>query len=189
MSDKPRLLIIVGSTRPGRVSLPVAEYVAAQARAHGAFDVHIADLAEPALPFLDERAHPRLGQYEHDHTKRWSATVAAADAFMFVTPEYNHGFSAPLKNALDMLSAEWRGKPGAIVSYGGVSAGLRAVAMLKLVLSALGVHTVAAAMPIPWVGQKVEGGVFQGDDTSERAVKAMCDDLNKWHGILRPHRA
>jgi len=97
----PRLTIVIASTRPGRAGRPIAEWFADRARTHGAFDVHVADLAEIALPLLDEPHHPRLRRYEHQHTKDWSATVEASDAFVFVTAEYNHGYPAALKNAVD----------------------------------------------------------------------------------------
>lgn len=122
MSDRPRLGVILASTRPGRVGLPVAQWVQARAALHGGFDVQLLDLAEINLPFMDEPNHPRLGRYEHQHTKRWSATVDAMDAFAVVMPEYNYGFSAPLKNAIDFLHSEWHYKPVGLVSYGGVSA-------------------------------------------------------------------
>src|SRR4051812_15701392 len=96
--SRPTLLIIIASTRPGRVGLPVGEWIRDRALAHGAFNVEVADLAEINLPFMDEPHHPRLGNYVHQHTKDWSARVAAADAVIFVTPEYNYGFTAPLKN-------------------------------------------------------------------------------------------
>src|SRR5690242_5860222 len=84
-----RLLIIIASTRPGRVGLPVGQWFSERAREHGGFEVSVADLAELALPFMDEPNHPRLRLYTHQHTKEWSALVDAADAFVFVSPEYN----------------------------------------------------------------------------------------------------
>src|SRR5690242_19682950 len=119
----PTLSVLITSTRPGRVGLPVARWFIARAEAHGGFTVRVDDLAEIRLPFLDEPRHPRLRQYEHQHTRDWSARVDAADAFAIVTPEYNSGLPATLKNALDFLNQEWRYKPVGFVSYGGVSAG------------------------------------------------------------------
>src|SRR4051812_30636337 len=86
----PQLTVVIASTRPGRVGLPVAQWFIEYARQEGSFDVHTVDLAEVGLPFLDEPSHPRLQQYEHQHTKDWSATISVADAFVFVTPEYNY---------------------------------------------------------------------------------------------------
>lgn len=187
-TPKPVLTVVVGSTRPGRVGLPVADWVVERARAHGAFDARLADLAELALPLFDEPQHPRLRRYEHAHTRRWSGVVDASDAFVFVTPEYNHGMSAALKNALDYLSAEWARKPGAIVSYGGVSAGLRAAGQLKQVLAALQVPVVGGGVPIPMVRERVRQGVVEPSEPMTKAVEAMLDELARWHGALAPLR-
>ncbi len=178
MSRAPVLLIIIASTRPGRVGGPVAEWFAGIAREHGGFQVEVVDLRMVGLPFFDEPRHPRFGDYEHTHTKAWSATVSRGDAFVFVTPEYNHGFNAVLKNALDFLNAEWAFKPGGIVSYGGVSAGTRAAQMLKQVLSALKVVVVGEAVNIPFVAQFVtDDGSVAANDVMEGAAKAMLDEL------------
>jgi NAD(P)H-dependent FMN reductase len=112
----PKLHVILASTRPGRAGEPIAEWFVARAKAHGAFEVELVDLAEVDLPFMDEPNHPRLRRYTHEHTKAWSARVDAADAFVFVTPEYNYGFTAPLKNAIDFLHFEWQHKPVGFVS-------------------------------------------------------------------------
>lgn len=130
----PVLQIIIGSTRPVRSGEPVAQWFADLARADGRFEVELVDLKEVGLPLLDEPNHPRLQQYTQPHTHRWSEIVSRADAYVFVHPEYNHGYNAALKNALDYLFLEWQGKPASFVSYGGVSGGLRAVQMLKQVV-------------------------------------------------------
>src|ERR1035441_10325151 len=116
----PTLTVIIGSTRPGRAGLPIAQWFVGRAIAHGAFEVRVVDLAELNLPFLDEPNHPRLRQYTHQHTKNLSAIVSASDAFVIVTPEYNYGLTAPVKNAIDFLNQEWMDKPIGFVSYGGV---------------------------------------------------------------------
>src|ERR1700712_2192642 len=114
---------------------------------------------------FDEPHHPRFGRYEHEHTREWSATVDRADAFVFVTPEYNYGFNAATKNAIDYLHAEWRNKPVGFVSYGGGAAGTRAVQMLKLVVTALGMVPVLESVNIPFVQQFVDdGGGFVPND-------------------------
>ena len=107
-----KLEIIVASTRPGRVGPSVAHWIESEAAAHGGFDeVEVVDLAEVNLPFMNEPHHPRLGRYTHQHTRDWSAKVAEADAFVFVMPEYNYGYNAELKNAIDYLHSEWQYKP------------------------------------------------------------------------------
>jgi NAD(P)H-dependent FMN reductase len=185
----PRLQIIVASTRPGRIGLPIAQWVERQALDHGGFEVEFVDLAEVGLPLLDEPAHPRLGQYVHDHTKAWSERVAAADAFTFVTPEYNHGFTAPLKNALDFLYREWNHKPVGFVSYGGVAAGTRAVALLKPVVLALQMVPVVQSVPIPFAGRHVADGEFTPPDGLAAASSAMFDALASHAAALAKLRA
>jgi NAD(P)H-dependent FMN reductase len=185
----PRLQIVIASTRPGRVGLPVAVWFDARARAHAGFEVELVDLAELPLPFMDEPNHPRLHRYTHEHTKAWSARVQAADAFAFVMPEYNHGFTAPLKNAIDYLHSEWQFKPVGLVSYGGVAAGTRAVQMLKPVLAALKMTPLFEAVSIPFVAQFIDDeGELQANETMEEAADAMFDELLRVEQELRPLR-
>jgi NAD(P)H-dependent FMN reductase len=140
---------------PRLTGLPIGRWIHELAARHDTFRAELVDLAEIGLPLLDEPKHPRLGQYTQPHTKAWSAKVDAADAFVFVMPEFNHGFNAPLKNAIDFLHREWSRKPVGFVSYGGVAAGTRAVQMLKPVLTVLRMVPVTAAVPIPFVRQIV----------------------------------
>src|SRR5262245_52724626 len=120
-----KLDVIIASTRPERAGLPIANWFIEHAQKHGRFEVVRADLKEINLPLLDEPKHPRLQQYEREHTRRWSATVKAADAFVIVTPEYNFSSPPALVNALDYLYTEWNYKPAGFVSYGGASGGMR----------------------------------------------------------------
>ena len=187
---KPVLRIIIGSTRPGRVGPSVAAWIADRAVEHGGFDVQVTDLAELSLPMYDEPNHPRLQQYAHQHTKDWSAIVGASDAFIFVIPEYNYGFNAATKNAIDYLNAEWLNKPAGIVSYGGVAAGTRATQMLKQVLSALKVVVVTDSVNIPFVAEKLdEDGRLKPNEIMEQAAAAMLDELARWAQALRPLRS
>jgi NAD(P)H-dependent FMN reductase len=174
----PKLLIVIASTRPGRVGLPVGNWFAEAARAHGGFDVEVTDLAELQLPLLDEPHHPRLRNYLNDHTQQWSATVDAADAFVFVTSEYNYGYPASLKNAIDYLHNEWRYKALGFVSYGGIAAGTRAVQQLKQVTGAVGMVTPQALVNIAWVGTKLnENGEIAADDGMNQAATAMLNEM------------
>ncbi|WP_432829918.1 NADPH-dependent FMN reductase [Dactylosporangium sp. CA-092794] len=173
----PRLEIIVASTRPGRVGRVVADWFTAEAEQHGGFDVHVTDLAELNLPLFDEPHHPALRRYTHQHTLDWSATIDAADAIVFVTPEYNHSFTAPLKNALDYLSQEWRDKPAAFVSYGGLSAGTRAVYALRPVVSMLGMMAINPAVAVPTRAHITPERQFQSDAALEASAKLVLDDL------------
>jgi NAD(P)H-dependent FMN reductase len=185
MSD-PVLQIVVGSTRPGRKGPAVAAWFEEAARQHGGFDVEVVDLAEVGLPLLDEPEHPRLGRYVHQHTKDWSATVARADAFVFVVPEYNHGVNAATKNALDFLHNEWRDKPVGVVSYGGVSAGTRAMTALKPVFGALRMVPVTDSVNIPFFAQFIDDdGVFVPNEVTEAAAKAVLDELARYASALR----
>jgi NAD(P)H-dependent FMN reductase len=182
-------MIVIASTRPGRVGLPIGEWIRERAETHGAFDVDVADLAEIALPFMDEPSHPRLGRYEHQHTKDWSARVAAADAFVFVTPEYNYGFTAPLKNAIDFLHNEWKHKPVGLVSYGGVAAGTRAAQMIKQVVTTLSMVPLFEAVSIPFVAQFLDDEqILRPNDTMQEASLAMLDALVRTEAALRPLR-
>jgi NAD(P)H-dependent FMN reductase len=184
-----KLQIIVASTRPGRVGLPVADWFAARAKAHGAFEVDFVDLAELGLPLMDEPNHPRLRRYEHQHTKDWSARVDAADAFVFVHPEYNHSFNAPLKNAIDFLHSEWEYKPVGFVSYGGIAAGTRALQALKPIVSVLRMMAVSEAVNIPFVRQFIdEDECFAPNEVLEQAAGAMLDELDRVQAALRPLR-
>ncbi len=182
---RPTLQVIVGSTRPGRVGIHVARWFCEQAEAHGAFEVELIDLAEVGLPFLDEPKHPRLGDYVHQHTRDWSATISRGDAYAMVTPEYNHGPSAVLKNAIDFLSAEWVGKPVALVSYGGVSAGTRAVQSLKPVLSAVQMVPLFQTVAIPFVQQFLHDGRIEANDAMRQGATATLDALADWTQRLR----
>jgi NAD(P)H-dependent FMN reductase len=174
----PKLQIVIASTRPGRVGLPVGRWFEGRVRAHGAFDVEVADLLEIGLPFVDEPNHPRLRQYTKQHTKQWSARVDGADAFAFITPEYNYGLPAALKNAIDFLHFEWQYKPVGFVSYGGVSAGTRSVQMLKQVVTTLKMYALPEAVSIPFVAQFIDDeGVVQANETMEQAADAMLSEL------------
>ena len=182
------LLVVVGSTRPGRAGLPISEWFVEQAETHEDVNVTVADLAELNLPLFDEPNHPRLRQYLNRHTKQWSALVDAADAVVIVTPEYNHSYPAPLKNALDYLHQEWAYKPVGFVSYGGVSAGTRAVIALKPVVSALRMVPVVENVNIPFHPQFLNDGVLEPNDTTTQAADAMVDELVRVEAALRPLR-
>jgi NAD(P)H-dependent FMN reductase len=185
----PRLLIIIASTRPGRVGLPVGRWFEERARSDGAFEVEVVDLLELDLPFLDEPNHPRLRQYTKQHTRDWSARVDTADAFAFVMPEYNHGFNAPLKNALDFLHEEWKYKPVGLVSYGAMAGGTRAAQMLKPVVVSLKMTPLMEAVSIPFVSQFIDDeGVVQANEIMEQAADTMLGELARVAEALRSLR-
>jgi NAD(P)H-dependent FMN reductase len=180
-----RLMIVIASTRPGRVGLPVGRWFAGQARTHAAFEVEVVDLLELDLPFMNEPNHPRLGDYTHQHTKDWSAKVRVADAFAFVMPEYNYSLTAPLLNAIDYLHQEWQYKPVGFVSYGGMSGGVRAVQMAKQVVTTLKMMPLPEAVAVPFVAQFIDDeGEFVPNETIERSAAGMLDELVRVQAAL-----
>lgn len=185
---KPVLGIIVGSTRPGRAGKPIGDWVFTAASAHAGFEVKLLDLKEINLPFLDEIEHPRLKKYAHEHTKRWSAIVEGCDAFVVVTPEYNFGYPAPLKNALDCIYREWNHKACGFVSYGGAAGGTRAVQQLKQVTQALQMVSPVEAVALSMFTKHLNNGVFVADEHIDKAASAMLDALAKLTIALKPMR-
>lgn len=184
-----KLNVIIGSTRPGRAGFSVGNWVADFAREHGKFEVNLVDLADFNLPLLDEASHPVLQKYEHAHTRRWSESVDSADAYVFVTPEYDYFPPASLVNAIQVLFKEWAYKPAGVVSYGGVSGGLRASQQLRLLISSVNVHPLPQAVPIPFFAQFVDdNGQFQPNEPMTQGATTMLNELHKWATALRPMR-
>src|SRR5690606_9934921 len=178
------------STRSGRAGRAVGQWFEGMARRHGGFEVEVVDLAEVDLPLFDEPRHPRLGDYEHAHTKAWSETVARADAYAVVTPEYDHAPPAALVNALQHLVREWAYKPMGFVSYGGVSAGTRGVQMTKQIAVALKMMPIPEAVHVPFFQRHLdrEAGTFDPGEIQEKAAAAMLDELRRWAEALQPLR-
>lgn len=186
----PKLQVVIASTRPGRQGPAVGRWFAEFAAGHGAFEVELVDLAEVDLPLLDEAAHPRLKQYTQEHTKRWSEMVNSADAFVFVTPEYNFGSPPSLINALDYLVQEWAYKPVGFVSYGGISGGLRSVQMTKGIVTALKMMPIPEGVTIPFFTKFItEAGDFAAEDVHERSGAAMLKELARWAEAMKMLRA
>jgi NAD(P)H-dependent FMN reductase len=180
-----RLMVVVGSVRPGRAGLSVALWVHEHITEIGGFDIDFVDLAELNLPFMNEPKHPKLQQYRHRHTIAWSERVSAADAFLFVTPEYNYSYSPALKNALDYLHHEWSEKPVGLVSYGGLAGGTRGVAALRPVLSALGMAGVETNVEIPYVSRQVDDGFFLPTDRQVEKLSLMLGQLSRMASALK----
>jgi len=184
-----KLNIIIGSTRPGRIGPTVARWVHEAALESGQFDVELVDLADFDLPLLDEAAHPAMHKYEHEHTKRWSRSVASADAFLFVTPEYDYFAPAALVNAIQCLFREWAYKPAAVVSYGGVSGGLRSAQVLRSLLGNLNMVAVTQPVPVPFVRNHIgEDGVFRPEPATKDGADKLLAELHKWAVALKPMR-
>jgi NAD(P)H-dependent FMN reductase len=181
MTTKPRLHVIAASTRPGRRGIHIARWFHGVAQAFPDFDVELVDLQDFALPVYDEPRHPKLQQYEHEHTKRWSASVAAADAFVIVTPEYN--FTAPpaLFNALQYLYTEWNYKPVGFVSYGFGSGGLRAVQEVKTLLTTLKTVPLVEQVMVPMFEQQFDAaGNFVANALQDSSAQTLLTELSRW---------
>lgn len=182
-----RVAIIVGSTRPGRIGEAVARWVHDIAAKRGDAEFETVDLKEIDLPPLDEPMPAAAGQYRHPHTKAWAEKMASFDAYVFVTPEYNHSVPGALKNAIDYLHAEWGNKAAGFVGYG-VAGGVRAVEHLRLILSQVQIADVSAQVALSLFTEFPELGVFKPAAYQEDAVSAMLDQLVSWATALQPLR-
>jgi NAD(P)H-dependent FMN reductase len=186
-----KLDVILCSTRPQRLGVPIAAWALERARAHGKFDeITFVDLKAWSLPLLDEPQHPRLRQYQHEHTRKWSAEVDSADAFVFVMPEYNYSVVAPLVNALDYLVHEWAYKPVGLVSYGGISGGLRASQHAKTLITALNMMPIAEQVAITSASKHAqpEGAGLTDSAPFDKSIVTMLDALHRWAVALRTMR-
>jgi NAD(P)H-dependent FMN reductase len=183
-----RIGIIIGSTRPGRNGEQVARWVLEVARQRTDAAFELVDIAEYELPLLDEPLPPSMGQYTKPHTKKWAATIEALDGFVFVTPEYNHGPSGALKNAIDYLYREWHNKAAGFVSYGGAG-GARAVEQLRLVMGELMVADVRAQVLLSLFTDFEHFSQFTPDPRKEREVHTMLDQLIAWGRALKTVRS
>ena len=174
--------VVVASTREGRFGPVVARWVADHAEARPDLDVTMADLLDADLPAV-------MPSGPHPAVVAWTEVVAAADAFIVVTPEYNHSFPASLKQAIDLVGAEWRAKPVALVSYGGMSGGLRAVEHLRPVFSEVRATTVRDTISFHGAGACFdEAGRPRDRAGTDAAAKVLLDELTWWGRALRSAR-
>ena len=180
--------IILGSTRPGRNGEAVAKWVYEIARRRSDAAFELVDIKNFNLPLLDEPMPPSLGRYSHPHTQAWAAKIAEFDAFVFVTPEYNHGIPGALKNAIDFLFREWNHKAAGFVSYGGHANGARAVEQLRLVMAELHVADVRSQVLLSLFTDFENFSVFKPAARREAAVTAMLDEVLAWGGALQALR-
>ena len=152
--------------------------------------MHLVDLAEFNLPVYDEPVHPAMQDYKHEHTKVWANSVAAADAYVFVTPEYNYSPPPSLVNALDFVYKEWNHKPCAFVSYGGASGGLRAVQAAKLQVTTLKMMPMVEGVMVPMVAKQIDDdGVFKSNELIDKSGRDVLDELFFWAEGLKAMRA
>lgn len=184
-----KLHTIICSTRPGRVGPAVAKWFNAYANEHGKFESTLVDLADFNLPIYDEPHHPRMQKYEKSHTKAWSESVASADAYAFVTPEYNYGPPPSFVNALNFVYKEWNYKACGFVSYGGVSGGLRAVQLEKQLVTTLKMMPMVEGVPVPMVATLLdEHKAFKANDLIVTSAKDMLNELHRWAEALKTMR-
>jgi len=183
-----KIAIIVGSTRPGRKAEAVAQWVHGFAKTRQSAEYEVVDIADFHLPLLDEPIPPMMSKYQNAHTIAWSKKIAEYDGYVFVTPEYNHGPSGALKNAIDYLLHEWGNKAAAFVSYGSAG-GARAVEQLRLVLAEVKIATVRAQVMLSLHNDFENYTTFKSGPHHERAVHATLDEVEAWSGALKSLRA
>lgn len=183
------LKIITSTTREGRKGISVANWITAFAKQVDGFEVDLIDLKELDLPFMNEPNHPSLGKYQYEHTKNFSKIIGEADAFIIVLAEYNYGFPAPIKNAIDYLHKEWQYKPVGIVSYGGVSGGLRSSQMLKQVVTTLNMMPIPTQVTIPFFAKFIDKEeIFNANDIITDSAVLMLQELLKWSDTMKTMR-
>jgi len=182
-----KVAVILGSTRPGRIGEAVARWVHGIAARRSDADYELVDIKSYNLPLLDEPVPPSRGQYSHEHTKVWSAKVDSFDAFVFVTPEYNHATSGALKNAIDFLYREWNNKAAGFVGYGSAG-GARAIENLRLIMGEVQVADVRAQVMLSLATDFENFSVFKPAARHEQAVGAMLDQVVAWGGALKTLR-
>jgi NAD(P)H-dependent FMN reductase len=182
-----RIAIIIGCTRPARVGAAVGGWAYEMARKRRDADFELLDLATVDLPLLDEPKPAMFGQYTHDHTRTWSATIASFDGYVFVTPEYNHGTSAALKNAIDFLYQEWINKAAGFIAYG-YTMGARAVEQLRLVMASLQVATVRPQVGLSLFTDFENSTVFTPAAIQEKNLTVLLDHVIAWSDALRTLR-
>jgi len=182
-----KVAVILGSTRPGRIGEAVARWVHGIAARRSDADFELVDIKSYNLPLLDEPVPPSRGQYSHEHTKVWSAKIDSFDAFVFVTPEYNHATSGALKNAIDFLYREWNNKAAGFVGYGSAG-GARAIENLRLIMAEVQVADVRAQVMLSLATDFENFSVFKPAARHEQAVGAMLDQVVAWGGALKTLR-
>ncbi|MBD0369906.1 MAG: NAD(P)H-dependent oxidoreductase [Pyrinomonadaceae bacterium] len=182
-----RIAVIIGSTRPNRNGEAVARWVYEIAQKRSDAEFELVDIKDFNLPLLDEPVPPSLGQYSKEHTKAWAAKIDSFDAYVFVTPEYNHGTSGALKNAIDFLYKEWNNKAAGFVGYGS-SLGARAVESLRLVMGELQVADVRAQVGLSLFTDFENFSQFKPAAHQEQSVNAMLDQVISWGGAMKTLR-
>ncbi len=182
-----RIGIILGSTRPGRNGEAVAKWAFEIASKRSDAEFEYVDIADFDLPLLDEPVPPSQGKYSKDHTKRWAEKIGSLDGFIFVTPEYNHGTSGALKNAIDFLYAEWNNKAAGFVGYGSAG-GVRAVESLRLVMGEIQIADVRAQVQLSLFTDFENYSTFKPHERHEKTLNEVIDQVIHWGTALRKVR-
>jgi NAD(P)H-dependent FMN reductase len=182
-----RIGVILGSTRPGRRGEPVARWVMDEARRRTDAGFELVDLADYPLPHLDEPLPPSMGQYQNEHTRQWAATIGRFDGYVFVTPEYNHGTSGVLKNAIDFLYGEWNNKAMGVVSYG-AAGGVRAAEHLRLVAGELQMADVRTNVTLSFFTDFENFTEFTPGAHQAQVLATLFDQVIAWSQALAPLR-
>jgi len=182
-----KVAIIIGSTRPNRVGGDVAKWVFDLAQKRDDAQFELIDLKDINLPLLDEPMSPAMGQYQNEHTKEWGKKIEPFDAFIFVTPEYNHGTSAALKNALDFLYSEWNNKVAGFVGYGSAN-GARSVEHLRLICAELQMATVRSQVALNLMTDFENYTKFKPASFHESKVNEVIDQILMWGAAFREMR-
>jgi NAD(P)H-dependent FMN reductase len=188
---KPRIGIVISTTRMGRFADKPVEWLSNLASSRSDMEFEVVDLLKYPLPFFDEPMSPAWGAPKNEVAQRWAKKVAELDGFIFVTAEYNHGVPAVLKNALDYAYAEFNRKPAAYVGYGGVGAA-RSVEHLRLINIELQMVPTRSAVHIggtDFIGMFMHGKTFADAPHLEPAAHAMLDELSWWAHALKAARA
>ena len=179
-----KIAIIIGSTRPNRNGEAVGKWVYQMAKTRNDAKFELVDLKDYNLPLFDEPLSPSFGQYSQPHTKRWAETIASFDAFVFVTPEYNHSTSGALKNAIDFLSNEWKNKSAGFVGYGGVG-GARAIEHLRSIMGELEIADVRTQVSLSLVTDFENFHHFKPAPYHEKFLNKMLDEVISWGKALK----
>lgn len=187
-----RIKIILGSTRPGRFSEHPGRLILEKASKIEGVEAEILDLRDYEMPFFNEAISPssKTGDYKNEAVQRWTNKISEADGFVIISPEYNHGTAAVLKNALDYTYKEWNNKPVGFIGYGNAG-GARAVEQLRLVAIELQMAPIRAAVHInsPWGLVDEKGGLKPGAlDSYEKAMDGLLTQLLWWTMALKTAR-
>jgi NAD(P)H-dependent FMN reductase len=181
--------ILTGSVRPGRFNIQPANWIFELAKKRKDIAVELVDLEKVNLPFMNEPMPPMMNQYSLEHTKKWSKTIAEADGFIFVTPEYNHSYSPVLKNAIDYLFYEWNYKPATYISYGSAAGGARAVEHLRGLAGEIKMYDLREQVVISNYWENMdENGQYKFTEQQEKLATDMLDTLIFWSAEMKKNR-